>query len=346
MLHRLWLALDDIPGGQTSLAEWRARLGDTLPAIQPLLRPTDQFAASLPVDGEPYASYRVVRHAADDIVGVHDGGGPTIALSKLDVLIYRLDHERVIRDTSAALGLEAAHEVFDGVPHTHRIGTFRPFAGFDFPCFLAFPIEADDLQRASESISVRYQVPFILMAPTKFHLRPACETLLNNREACFLALSETIEVDSSGKWTISVPAKDRLTAFQQAAIPQANDATSITFFPTPPGARWGDLRIKFIDGETVAVKVGDARGRFLYSQMGMADGRSTKPNTRWRLLQSFAKGYGVLTWDSPDASPKNQKRRESLSRDLQTFFRIDGDPIEFVQESKGWRTLFSLEPDA
>lgn len=345
-LHKLWPALDDIPGAQASLAEWRTRLGDAFPSVQPFLRPTDQFTASLPVDGEPYASYRVVRHAADDIVGVHDGGGPTITLSKLDVLIYRLDHERVIRDTAAALGLEAAHEVVDGLSHTHRIGTFRPFAGFAFPCFLTLPVESDDLQRAAELIAVHNDVPFILMAPTNSHLRPACESLLRHRRACFLTLSDAVAVDDQGKWTASAAAKDRLTAFQQATIPQATDETSIAFFPTPPNATWGDLRIKFDDGESVTVKVGDARGRFLYSQMGMVDGRSTKPNTRWRLLQSFAKGYGVLTWDSPDASSKNQKRRETLSRDLQAFFRIEGDPIEYVHETKGWRTLFTLEPDA
>jgi hypothetical protein len=50
-----------------------------------------------------------------------------------------------------------------------------------------------------------------------------------------------------------------------------------------------------------------------------------------------------LDWESGDASPKNQKRRERLAERLQTFFGIDGDPI--APEGNGWRTLCRVESD-
>jgi len=345
-LPKLWQAIEAVPGAAAAWAEWRERMGADFPFLERLLLPTDKFATSLPVADDPYASYRVVTHAPDDIVGVHDMGGPAISLSKRDVLIYRIDRRRIFQDVCAALGFEVTEASVDGQHDTYRIGTFRPFAGFAFPAFLAIPLEPADLHRGVTWIASEVDRPFIVLAPTANRLRPACESLLTRRKACFLALSEAIEMDGRGNWKAAPAAERLLSEFQQTAIPQAADTGILAFFPTPPNATWSGLRIKFIDGEAVSVKVGTASGTFVYSQMGMADGRNGKPNTRWRLLQSFAKGYGNLNWDSPDASPKNQKRRESLSRDLQAFFRIDGDPIQYLPETKGWRTLFAVEPDA
>jgi hypothetical protein len=346
MLHRLWPALEEIPGQQAVLAEWRIHLGEGLDSLQSLLIPTDRFAESFPVADDPYSCFRVVRHAPDDIVGVHDGGRPPIKLSKRDVLIYRLDHQRVIREVAAALGIELAVSAVDRVPHTYRVGSFRPFAGFAFPAFLTIPLEADDLQRAAEAISAQYDEPLILLAPTSKCIRPACAQLLKNRNACFLALNESIETGSHGAWAATEAAQRRLAEFQHAVVPQSEVAGAMAFFPTPPTATWRDVRIKFVDGETVSIKVGNASGTFVYSQLGMADGRNAKPTVQWELLIAFARGYGALTWSSSEASRKNQKRREVLAANLKEFFRIDGEPIEYLDESKGWRTLFTIEPDA
>lgn len=346
MLHRLWPALEEIPGLQAVSAEWRIHLGEGSDSLQSLFIPTDRFAESIPVADDPYSCYRVVRHALDDIVGVHDAGRPPIKLSKRDVLIYRLDHQRIIRDVAAALGIELTVSAVDGVPHTYRVGSFRPFAGFAFPAFLAFPLEADDLQRAVAAISAQHNEPLVLLAPTSKCIRPACERLLKNRKACFLALNESIETDSSGDWTATEAAQRRVAEFQQAAVPQSAVAGGMAFFPTPPTATWQDVRIKFVDGETVSIKVGNASGTFVYSQLGMADGRNARPTVQWELLIAFARGYGAVTWSSSEASRRNQKRREVLAANLKEFFRIDGEPIEYVEESKGWRTLFTIEPDA
>lgn len=345
-LQKLWSALEEIPGGQAARAEWRDRLGADVTSLELLLRPTDQFAATLPVASDPYALYRVVWHAPDDIVGVHESGDSTIKLAKRDVLIYRLDHQCIIRNLAAALGFEHAHAITDGSPHTYQIGNFRPFAGFSFPAFLTFPLESIDLQHAVESVSSQQTEPFVIVAPTRRQVKPACEVLLKQHRACFLALSESIQADEIDKWAATTVAKQQLSAFQQAVIPQAAESSTMVFFPTPANAKWTDLRVKFIDGHTISVKIGSASGTYMYSQVGMADGRNAKPTKQWDTLRSFARTYGVLTWDHPDADRRNQKRRENLARDLKAFFRIDGEPIEYVEQTKGWRTVFNLEPDA
>ena len=64
------------------------------------------------------------------------------------------------------------------------------------------------------------------------------------------------------------------------------------------------------------------------------------PSVQWELLRTFAAGEGMLTWRSPGADRRNQKRRELLAKQLRAFFRIAGEPI--VTCGKGWSTLFQI----
>lgn len=344
-LHLLWKSLEQIPGAQAAMAEWRQRLGADLELIRSMLIPTDRWAESLSVAGDPYASYRVVRHDDNDIVGIHDRGGPTIALSKQDVLIYRLDHQKMLRDVAAVMGVKYTLVSADGVPHTYRIGSYCPFLGHAFPVYFTIPLESRDLQAVAESITARCDGPLILLAPTDDCMRPECESLLTTRKACFLALEDSIDRDEHGRWVTSRIAQQRLAAFVQDVVPQVLDANRPIFFPAPPNTTWADVKMKFIDGETVSIKVGDVTRKCLFSELGMVDGRNKKANLQWKLLQDFAKGFGTMTWKNPAADRKNQKRREYLARDLKAFFRIDGDPIVLTNDKKGWRTVFCLEPE-
>lgn len=113
-------------------------------------------------------------------------------------------------------------------------------------------------------------------------------------------------------------------------------------FPTPAGASWAMVSIKFLDGETVSIKVGDQTGRYLFSEMGMIDGRSKKPTKQWDLLQAFARRGGILTWTDAEADRRNQKRREKLAENLKDFFGIAGEPIVLTEDKKGWRVVFTV----
>ena len=225
------------------------------------------------------------------------------------------------------------------------IGAYQPCAGFAFPAYLKIPHESVELRRTAEAIVARCNVPFLLIAPTGRWMRSDCIALLKSWNACFLALADAVDIDASGKWSVTAAAVQQLNTFRQAAIPQAENADRIAFFATPANAAWTDVQMKFVDGETMSIKVGDVAGTFLYSEIGMVDGRNKRPNKQWGLLRSFAKGYGIMIWKSPDADRRNQKRREYLARDLKLFFRIDGEPIVLTNDKKGWRTVFSIEPD-
>jgi len=115
-------------------------------------------------------------------------------------------------------------------------------------------------------------------------------------------------------------------------------------FPTPPGAVWEEVSIRFRDGHTVSAKVRDAKGVFNYTEMGMVDRKSGNPTVQWQLLRAFADGHGLLDWARRGADRKNQKRREKLARNLRAFFRIQNDPFTVMEDGTGWETRFAICP--
>jgi len=113
-------------------------------------------------------------------------------------------------------------------------------------------------------------------------------------------------------------------------------------FPTPRGASWEDVEIRFKDGDTVSVRVRSVTTVLTYTEMGMSNKKNRKPTVQWELLRAFADEEGTLTWSSKHADRKKQKRREMLSRDLQQYFQIGEDPFCLTKDRKGWRSRFSI----
>ena len=113
-------------------------------------------------------------------------------------------------------------------------------------------------------------------------------------------------------------------------------------FPTPAGAQWTDVKMRFKDGHTLSISVHGVGGLYNYTQMGMVNRHTADPTLQWELLGHFADEHGILTWESSHADRRNKKRRSRLSMDLRTFFQIEGDPIESYL--KGWRTVFQILP--
>lgn len=137
---------------------------------------------------------------------------------------------------------------------------------------------------------------------------------------------------------------------QQDPMPEI----SCELFPTPPGAEWKNITIKFTDGHTARVtcNTGNARISRIYNftQMGMADGRSASPNKQWDLLVGFAEERGQFTWENSKAN-RNQKKQKQETKDvLQKFFGIyDSDPFEDFKDHKNrvcYRSKFNISPES
>jgi len=116
-------------------------------------------------------------------------------------------------------------------------------------------------------------------------------------------------------------------------------------FPTPEGAVWRDVRIRFVDGHIVSIQVLGKRGVRNYTQMGMASRKNSEPTVQWKLLRDLADERGVLTWQSRHADRKLKKRKQLLAEKLRAFFGLEGDPFELTANRKGWRARFVISPD-
>ena len=150
-------------------------------------------------------------------------------------------------------------------------------------------------------------------------------------------------ISEGSKLVLIAGADAPLLVFKKAMLPGPESESGMVHFPTPTGARWRDVQIRFKDPQSASVRIGDAHCVLTYAQMGMASKKDGKPTVQWELLWSFAQGNGTMDWSHSDARRENQKRKENLAKALQRFFRINGDP--FQQAGNGWQTVFSVLPD-
>lgn len=341
----LWSVLESIPTVAAVHAQWRHWLGDELGLLQPYLRPWPELARSYPrLDGKSRGLFfRVVGHGPDDWVGICDETEERLVLSRGDLIVYELDVGRLLDDVAQALGWErASGRMQERSVAVHRVGTFTACAGYSFPAYFSRVLSFRGMTQAICAIASTAEEPFLLLAPTGKWLSDEGRRILSCRQSSLLALAEVISASGPGKWQATEVARHALEGFAQRHLPREAEDDR-TFFPTPAGARWGDLRIRFLDGHTVSAAVGDLSRVLHYSQMGMADGRHSRATQQWELLRVFASHGGTLTWDSRAADRKNQKRRERLARDLKAFFRIEGEPIVLTEDGKGWRVTFAIE---
>lgn len=350
---RLWQAMEAIPDLCGVEAEWRRRLGEEYDAAERFLRPERRLAESYPCPSPVPCgcTHRVVHHGPDDIVGVcrcEPRQCGTHPLKRSDVVLFKVDRLELGKAVAAALGARPEHADVPDVPMTWCIGIYSPYAGFPFPVYQTAQVEPDDFRQVVDALVARAEDAFILVAPTRDMFQAACTEPRRRVRAHLLPLAGDFVLDASGSVLPRRPVEEILAPFLAAVLPAAQDGSSMVFFPTPAGATWEAVQIRFRDRHTVSVRVKDAHGVFHYSQMGMADSRNGEPTRQWQLLEDFAERHGNLDWSSRRAHRSNQKRKEKLAENLRKFFRVEGDPFEVVDGGAGdgklWRTRFSLDP--
>jgi hypothetical protein len=345
----LWPALEAAPGPTGVLRWWQSATGDEFPLLEPYLQPRGAFALSIPCPRprRPHLRYRVVELAPDGYVGVCDETDERIALARDDLLVYEIDWPLLREDLARAFGFDPAPAEPDDLPAgVQLIGSHRPTARFAFPAYLVVALESRSLMHAVCALASTCQTPFLLLAPTRRHVRLDALRVLESRRCAFLPLQESLTADAPRSWRRTPAGDATLEAFTRQHVPAAEPVTAGTFFPTPAGARWSELRLHFLDGHTLRATIGSVTQVLTYGDMGMSDRRNSRPTAQWELLRTFAKEGGMLTWDSPAACRQNQKRRERLTRDLRAFFRIDGEPIALTEDGRGWRTVFRIDPES
>jgi hypothetical protein len=340
LLQRFWQSFEMLNGTATLPAEWQRLMGADYLLVQRFFRPAGDLATWFPHPDPNQIFYRVVTHGPDDHVGICDETGERVVLATADLVIQELDRPALQRALAAALGVVYDADVIASLPITSRIGHYVPLAGYSFPTFLTIQSHPVDFGRVVDRLVAVEEGPFLLLAPSRRFLRPICEDLLRRRRACFLPLDESIGLGEDGGLTATDAAGRMLDGFRQHVVPARAAEPGVVFFPTPSGATWSQVRLHLVDGHTASVTAGAARGVYNYAQMGMANCKSGGPSVQWELLRAFAACGGTLTWRSPQADRRNQKRREKLARSLKEFFHLDDAP--FLAYGNGWRTRFAI----
>lgn len=175
--------------------------------------------------------------------------------------------------------------------------------------------------------------------------RPGVETAIERAEKYNRRLCKARQrmFDSPGATQTGAASSEDVTNAEKGENVNGTQASAMQFgFTSLADRKWSELTIRFLNSETVSVKLLDKSAKLTYSDLGMIDGRSRGPTKQWYLLEAFARDRGELTWTSPSASSENRKRRKLLSDNLKSFFGIQGEPIVLTEDKKGWRTVFNV----
>ena len=134
------------------------------------------------------------------------------------------------------------------------------------------------------------------------------------------------------------------------AAPSIARPASPLAMPKPPftlsGAqRWSDITIRFIDGHSIQVTVGQAPPeKFEHEHLGFHGKAKVEPSIPWRVLEALAENHGVLTNRTP-VHPNglvDKYRVGALRKMLKQIFQIQGNPLPQERKTKSWRAAFSI----
>jgi len=187
------------------------------------------------------------------------------------------------------------------------------------------------------------QDPFVLIITTRKFLTPYIKDMLRRNNSICLVLSEEFAIKDNGNLE-AVRNSNEVFAELQSGIRKDN-SEGMVHFDTPAGIGWNGIKIKFVDGHTVSIYTDRSHGRYNYTQMGMVNTKNSEPNRQWHLLRAFAESYGQIDWKNRFASDRLKKQKQELSSRLRRFFRIDGDPIEWIKDEKAYKCRFKILPD-
>jgi hypothetical protein len=334
----MWRLLEDRRCWDDTRPGWAAT---SPPVPEAWLRPTDHLLASFTGSSEDHLPITV--HPGECAVAVCPESGARYDIPHESRVIYEFDQAAAVGALAAALETTGPCEALR--PDLWRLGSWSPIAGEFFPVFLSLPSEQEVFRSHLGLASASADRPFLLFTGTDRWYTSEVIGLVRGRRGGIAPIGRAITVQPDGTCSPTVGLAAIFKEFLREHAPAALNTKPQRRFPTPAGATWGDVRIRFVDGHTVHVDVKGVDHRMSYQDMGLEDKRKRAPNKQFLLLLAFANARGELTWKSKAASPDNQKRRERLAKALQSFFGISGDPFEFDDDLKGWRARFRIEPE-
>lgn len=221
---RLWTALEAAPGLRAVPAVWKQRLGNDYVAASRFLRPDGNRASAHPCTA-PQAcgcAHEIIEHAPDDVVSVcrcEPRRCDVRALTPTDILLHEVNRRELCDAVAVALGAAPAWAAVPRLHATWAIGRCGPSPGPQFPVFMTVQVEPDELRGVCDALVAQLGAPFVLVAPTRDLLTPACEEPLRRVRAHFLALADDFTLSAEGAITTHRAGIEILEPFLAAVLP-------------------------------------------------------------------------------------------------------------------------------
>lgn len=344
-LPRLLRTLETLPGLSATKNEWRLRTSNAYQFVSDLLKPTGRVAESMPCynpllglhyhdifeydDGTAEAVFRDEAHDC-----------PSFPVERHERAIVTPDMAGLCKRICLTLGLDPETEGLSLPRGIYEVGCYYPLESFRFPVVLALKPCSVEVEAALQAIAAIRDGSFVFLTATKTCLSDRSANLITARNVLARALANCLVV-SDGILAGSNSWNDDILAFRNQMIPKSGPV--MAFFETPPGSKWTDVTIRFIDGYTVFVNVAGTTGRYSYTEMGMANRRESKPSKQWEFLEKIADNHGVIDFNIGDPD-KNPSWKFELSSNLRTFFRIDDDPFwPYDPANHYWEAKFQIK---
>jgi hypothetical protein len=280
------------------------------------------------------------------VCGDPEGQCESVELTLEDVIVHELDVEALANGVCTLLGLEGEFRSLSLAGPVWQLGWYVPISGQRFAVMLILPVSDDEAHNAAVRLRGHQDKPFLLLAPTRAVIDPATVEYLRSGRSKLLLLEEIFGTSPTGDWQLSCLAEDLLRDFRGEVLGDVRFGSPEHRYPTPPGSRWNNVMIRFINGHEVMARVsGHGGGVFNYAHIGMAKANKDEPTVQWDLLHDLAEGHGELPWPRTVARRTVQKQRERLAGHLRDFFGIDGDPFDDLPGRRGFKTRFVVVPE-
>jgi len=340
-LHRLWRALEALPGLAAERLEWHRLLGDEWRVVEPLLHQTSELAERVwcPSPSGVDCPRRVIHHDSGRIVAVC-GDEPRncdmISLTLEDISVLELDVRRLAQALAGPFGLKAAPS-WVREPDILELGMHQVAASQGVPVVLLWARTPDQAGRAIEFLMHAIDGPFALATPTDRFVGAEARARIRQTGGMHVPLSDALGADDHGTLVGQHAAAEIFASVRRPRIPGPQRAWVL-----PPDARWEELVIDFVELEVVNIRFRDETRRFEPEHLGMKNRKNGRPTLQWTLLKQLALAGGELDWEDREATTSIKKQKQALSDRLKAAFGIEGSPVEWDEARSAYVARFVL----
>lgn len=342
--------MTELLGTQGVMAAW----GD-FPAR--LLTAVDGLAAAIPCDHGHPCQLRIVEHAPGDVVGIcenEDGFCKKRQVSQKERVVYRLDEGKLFAVIlQAAEGMPVTPEAVANRPRVLRIGGIPTTGDSQLPVFFALAPDVSAVDAAVTALLAHSAEKFLLVVPEGETIGLVQQNRALQRGGRLLGLDQLLEVTAEGAVVARTRGQETIQTWVGRSAPKPPRDAEGARFPTPPGTKWKDITITFMDRDMLGIKCGKqsevTKQREQLPGMTNATTQLNTPSVTWYLLLAFAAHGPALSMSDlmkifgGHSSETLRRRKSELSRALKDYFGIQADdPIEYKKSERVYLPKFMI----